>query len=779
MREAPTYTALSYSWTKDTPWKDKIWEAQFHGQPWEQTHAKVTKKKYQEANEIIICDGNVTKVTPSLYDALLQLRKRPPQEYWIDALCINQTDDEERSSQVQMMGRIYREAELVLVWLGTMPLGLSRRHGDIDRTLPEILAFLSDDPNNFFKKRDGEYTLGQSISKGVEVTRALLALAYLLSRRYFRRLWVVQETALSKKVTFLLGEQSLGPETFFKVIDFINSPLFTRTGERAGWAFRAFLPHWTAPFASMPLPHPSQSAETDRTGTWSLHKWLETCMGRAASDDKDLVFAGLSLVQPDLLQIRQSFQLSEASRGPLPPRPFLPSRPSVRPDPLPLPPQSGVQAVAQSHRSPARGSGDVELWPQLKADYSTSRHEVLLNLAACVLSGPDPTALLSISSRYRARSVSASSSGYNPILAPSWVPALAPWSRIQQKIKCLGDYGVDCSAAKQVQNDLRISSDGSTLLLSATRLGSVQKRLVPPGTIHALSSVTEDDHITDDITGDETLKLMKEISTSPTSYRDTDQSYPAAFASASTWGLHGRSQLASQDVILGFCLALDKDFNDTMTHLYQQVPMVSAHASLGGSLQKIKQWTHLSKEHQEYVQPREENMKQKLSGAYETLKNAYPNLPWAKSVTLSHNGMKAISSEEETRLREQYRSSCMLEAVLTQRLFTTDTGYIGQTMTGVEIGDEVVLVHGASVPYIFRRVDKAIRAEIEALRYELQLRNPYTTDRQNYCEWVQDLEGQLGERDGWIVVGEAYVEGVMNGEAVSECCERAERFSLV
>lgn len=774
MREAPTYTALSYSWTKDTPWKDKFWEGLFLGQPLGQTYEKVPKQKYQEANEIIICDGNVTKITQSLYDALLQLRKRPPQEYWIDALCINQADDEERSSQVQMMGHIYREAELVLVWLGTVPLGLSRRHGDIEWTLPEILAFISDEPNGFFKGHDGVRTLQESISQGGEVTRALLALGHLLSRRYFRRLWVIQETALSKKVTFLLGEQSFGPETFFKVVEFINSPLFTRAGRRAGWLCRASLPHWTAQFASMPLSHPSQPAETDLTGTWSLHKWLETCIGRKASDDKDLAFAGLSLVQPDLLQIRQSLQLSEASQPPLPPRPLLSSRPPVYSDPPPLPPRPGVQAVAQTHHSPSRGPGDVELWPQLRADYSASRHEVLLNLAACVLSGPDPTALLSISSRYRARRMSASSSGYNPILAPSWVPALAPWTILQHKIKFLGDYGVHCSAAIQVQNDFRISSDGSTLLLSATRLGSVQKRLVPPRIVRA-SSATEQDYIT----AEEILELMKEISTSPTSYRDTGQSYPAALASASTWGLHGRDQLASQDAILGFCLALDKDFNDAMSNLSSVAQMASARASLGGPLLKIKSWAHLSKERQEYAQPREEKMKQELSGAYETLKKAYPNLPWATNVALPRDGMKATSSEEETRLLNQYSSSCMLELVLAQRLFTTDTGYVGQTMTGVETGDEVVLVHGASVPYIFRRVDKAIRAEVEELKCELQIGKAFATDLQKYRDWMQDLEGQLGMRDGWVVVGEAYVEGVMNGEAVSECFKRAERFSLV
>ena len=37
---------------------------------------------------------------------------------WIDAICINQTDIEERSQQVEMMGLIYSKAVRNLIWLG-------------------------------------------------------------------------------------------------------------------------------------------------------------------------------------------------------------------------------------------------------------------------------------------------------------------------------------------------------------------------------------------------------------------------------------------------------------------------------------------------------------------------------------------------------------------------------------------------------------------------------------------------------------------------------------
>ena len=58
-------------------------------------------------------------VTRNLHSALEQLRSRGIREdIWIDALCINQQDDTEKSSQVAMMGEIYAKADEMLIWLG-------------------------------------------------------------------------------------------------------------------------------------------------------------------------------------------------------------------------------------------------------------------------------------------------------------------------------------------------------------------------------------------------------------------------------------------------------------------------------------------------------------------------------------------------------------------------------------------------------------------------------------------------------------------------------------
>ncbi len=58
-------------------------------------------------------------VPKSLFNALLALRHFQKNRYlWIDAVCIDQENFEERNHQVEMMDEIYSNAKRVCVWLG-------------------------------------------------------------------------------------------------------------------------------------------------------------------------------------------------------------------------------------------------------------------------------------------------------------------------------------------------------------------------------------------------------------------------------------------------------------------------------------------------------------------------------------------------------------------------------------------------------------------------------------------------------------------------------------
>ncbi|KAF7594831.1 hypothetical protein BBP40_008161 [Aspergillus hancockii] len=67
----------------------------------------------------ILCGGERLPVYQNLYEALWQLREM--QEYsplWIDAICIDQENDEELNCQLPLMPYIYCQASCVMIWLG-------------------------------------------------------------------------------------------------------------------------------------------------------------------------------------------------------------------------------------------------------------------------------------------------------------------------------------------------------------------------------------------------------------------------------------------------------------------------------------------------------------------------------------------------------------------------------------------------------------------------------------------------------------------------------------
>ena len=58
-------------------------------------------------------------MTANLWNALHRLRHHSrPRRLWIDQICINQGRTYERNRQVQLMGKVYRQARQVIVWLG-------------------------------------------------------------------------------------------------------------------------------------------------------------------------------------------------------------------------------------------------------------------------------------------------------------------------------------------------------------------------------------------------------------------------------------------------------------------------------------------------------------------------------------------------------------------------------------------------------------------------------------------------------------------------------------
>jgi len=185
--EKPDYIALSYAW-EDT------------------TLARP-----------LLLNGRSFHATASLDVALRQIRKMQfegrmsrLQYIWVDAICINQEDEVEKSWQVQNMNRIFEEAEYTLVWLGPSSAE--------SRKAMEALEHVG------LTIKSGTDPLDNAALNTVYLMSKLYhdfssSLKDLLTRSWWKRIWVVQEFALAKDIVFLCGEAQLSWRPCFLALE--------------------------------------------------------------------------------------------------------------------------------------------------------------------------------------------------------------------------------------------------------------------------------------------------------------------------------------------------------------------------------------------------------------------------------------------------------------------------------------------------------------------------------------------------------------------------------
>ncbi|KAF5530977.1 heterokaryon incompatibility protein [Fusarium mexicanum] len=174
------------------------------------------------------CNGQRVKVTTILHTALIAMRYHlfKPQtpisqvpyfrmsEYiWIDQICINQADISEKGTQVQLMGRIYRECVLVHIWLG-----------GYQKDISDMQSF------GITNSRNCEFFGVRPVTP--ENARGMLDF---LNRARFKRSWIIQEALLAPKSNVLFGApdmlfnglsnfvRSLGDSSWFRKLTYPGS----------------------------------------------------------------------------------------------------------------------------------------------------------------------------------------------------------------------------------------------------------------------------------------------------------------------------------------------------------------------------------------------------------------------------------------------------------------------------------------------------------------------------------------------------------------------------
>ena len=154
----------------------------------------------------IQCGDGVLSVGPNLACALMHIRyELEPRLLWVDAVCINQSDDEERSQQVQQMGNIFASAKRVLIWIGEDHASqASECFALVDETtdyLTDMLLHYKDlDQVPPISYNDGSISAD---SHKWDLVRQLM------HAEWFERVWVLQEIGLARSATIFHGKSSL------------------------------------------------------------------------------------------------------------------------------------------------------------------------------------------------------------------------------------------------------------------------------------------------------------------------------------------------------------------------------------------------------------------------------------------------------------------------------------------------------------------------------------------------------------------------------------------
>ncbi len=170
------------------------------------------------SSKIWFDDGHYLNLTGSGADVLTFFVDANVDKFiWIDLLCINQQDLDEKSHQVRLMGKIFASAMQVVVWLG-------KQSEDSDLALDFVHIL-------YKRLRDLKSTetpiTRDSFCESPQLkhpSSGWTALRRLLQRPWFDRVWVVQEVVMAAdNILIVCGDLSVRWSTFASALTLVQA----------------------------------------------------------------------------------------------------------------------------------------------------------------------------------------------------------------------------------------------------------------------------------------------------------------------------------------------------------------------------------------------------------------------------------------------------------------------------------------------------------------------------------------------------------------------------
>ncbi|KAJ3577518.1 hypothetical protein NPX13_g3047 [Xylaria arbuscula] len=188
-----------------------------------------------EKPEKIDCGEHQLWVQRNAFHMMLDLRKiHEPRKVWIDAICINQCDLDERAAQVAIMHHIYRRAGAAWVWLGRPD-----EHSSAAMTYAAALdskQFVKEFydcqfGSNWSRFAEKSYFFDPAFDTSLDAKQTqdvVTAIVSFLNRPWFSRVWIQQEASLCQNVRVLCGLDVVDWDNIF-ALAWVMCPRYTET----------------------------------------------------------------------------------------------------------------------------------------------------------------------------------------------------------------------------------------------------------------------------------------------------------------------------------------------------------------------------------------------------------------------------------------------------------------------------------------------------------------------------------------------------------------------
>lgn len=273
---APPYAAISYTWGSPAPKK------------------------------AILIDGKAFNVWSNAYDAMIQCHgflktaDSPFSNYfWIDSVCINQTDLAEKSSQVAHMLSIFRAVAVVLAALGPHERDselLFDFLGSFTETSQALSAHeigsAADEVARVRAQETAETRL-RALEHGQDFHRLCKSFRTFGERPYWSRMWIVQELLAGNHAFVMCGRHAVP----LKTVSTFNLALSTTQTHRLRATLLLYPPMTTVLQAAMSMTVGPSSQQ--QNWTISFRHALSSFWVYGCSDPRDRIYGLLGLLSDE------------------------------------------------------------------------------------------------------------------------------------------------------------------------------------------------------------------------------------------------------------------------------------------------------------------------------------------------------------------------------------------------------------------------------------------------------------------------------------------------